>query len=61
MNQLFEAGEEVEILRSGEPIAKIVRIRSRRERALGFDEGRLVIPDDFDEPLPEDVLESFYR
>ncbi len=54
-------GQEVDILRSGEPVAKIVPFAPRNLRAVGFDEGRFTVPDDFDAPLPAEVEDSFYR
>jgi prevent-host-death family protein len=59
--RLVEAGQEVEILRSGEPVAKIVPLRARAKRQLGIDRGLFTVPDDFDAPLPDDILESFYQ
>ncbi len=52
-------GEEVVIAKAGKPIARLVPIAPRRERVLGFDAGRIVIAEDFDAPLPEDVLAGF--
>lgn len=57
--RLVDAGQEVEISRGGEPVAKIVPIRSPGKRRLGTDEGVFVVPDDFDAPLPDDVLARF--
>jgi prevent-host-death family protein len=57
--RLVDGGQEVEISRGGEPVAKIVPIRSAGKRRLGIDEGVFVVPDDFDAPLPDDVLEGF--
>jgi prevent-host-death family protein len=57
--RLVDSGQEVEISRGGEPVAKIVPIRRPRKRQLGVDEGVFVVPDDFDAPLPRDVLASF--
>jgi prevent-host-death family protein len=53
-------GQEVDILRSGEPIAKIIPFAPRRARTLGIDEGRFTVPPNFDHPLPE-VEDDFYR
>ena len=55
------AGEEVLIKRGGQPVAKIVRVTTPGKRQLGQDEGLFVVPDDFDEPLPDDLLDLFYR
>ena len=48
------AGEEIEITRRGDVIARLVPPPRRRPRHLGVDAGRLRIADDFDAPLPED-------
>ena len=53
------AGEEIVITRSGEPIAKLVPATADRERIFGIDAGLYEVPDDFDEPLPEDLLAAF--
>lgn len=55
------AGEEVVIARSGRPVARLVPIERERPRALGTDRGLFCVPDDFDAPLPEDVLAEFER
>jgi prevent-host-death family protein len=51
------AGEEIIISRSGKPIARLVPFLPPRE--FGRDRGKFTVPDDFDAPLPEDVLEDF--
>jgi prevent-host-death family protein len=53
------AGEEVTITRGGEPVARLVPAGKRKQRVLGRDAGRLRIADDFDDPLPADVLADF--
>ena len=53
-----EAGEEVVIARSGRPIARLVPIH-RDGRVLGGDEGRVWVSDDFDAPLPPEMLAAF--
>jgi prevent-host-death family protein len=53
------AGEEVTITRSGEPIARLVPIQRRGARVLGRDRGLFEVPDDFDAPLPDEVLGDF--
>jgi antitoxin (DNA-binding transcriptional repressor) of toxin-antitoxin stability system len=45
------AGHSVEILRNGEPIARLEAIGSPTKRTFGVDEGRFVVPDDFDQPM----------
>jgi prevent-host-death family protein len=56
------AGEEVVIAKAGKPVARIVPVAGQRpERVLGIDKGRVVINDDFDAPLPDDVLAGYER
>jgi prevent-host-death family protein len=57
--RLVDGGQEIEISRGGELVAKIVPIRSAEKRQFGTDEGVFVVPEDFDAPLPDDVLASF--
>ncbi len=52
-----QEGKEVIIARAGRPVAKLVPFQTPRK--LGMLKGKLSIPDDFDEPLPEDVLAAF--
>jgi prevent-host-death family protein len=53
------AGEEVVITRRGEQVATLVAVRSGSQRKFGTERGRLVVPDDFDDPLPDDLLNEF--
>jgi prevent-host-death family protein len=54
------AGEEIIIAKSGKPLARLGPLDTRRgKRRLGGLEGKLRIPDDFDAPLPDDVLDLF--
>ena len=52
-----EEGEEVIIARAGKPVARLVPLQ--RPRRLGLLQGRITVPDDFDAPLPEEVLAAF--
>jgi len=54
-----EAGEEVVISRAGKPIARLVPVARRGLRQLGADRGLLAVPEDFDAPLPPEVLRAF--
>lgn len=53
------SGEEIQIARRGEVIARLVPARRVASRRLGLDEGRFRVPDDFDAPLPDEVLDDF--
>ena len=54
-----EGGEEVIIAKAGKPVARVVPIDKRAKRKLGLLAGRLMVPDDFDAPLPDEVLAAF--
>ena len=54
-----EAGEEFVVLEDGIAVARLVRPDRSPKRVLGFARGRFVVPDDFDEPLPAEVLNAF--
>jgi prevent-host-death family protein len=59
--QRVAAGEEVTIARAGVPVARLVAIRTKKKlRPLGMDRGRVWVADDFDAPLPDDLLREFY-
>ena len=55
------AGEEIVITSGGRPTARLVPFEGNRSRELGFDAGLLVIPEDFDDPLPPELLDEFER
>ncbi len=53
-------GEEIIIAKSGKPLARLVPLSDPRpKRRLGGLAGKIRIPDDFDAPLPDDVLDAF--
>jgi prevent-host-death family protein len=54
------AGEEVIIAKAGKPIVRLVPVEQKLERRkLGTLAGKLHVPDDFDDPLPDDILADF--
>jgi antitoxin (DNA-binding transcriptional repressor) of toxin-antitoxin stability system len=55
-----EAGETLVIVRSDKPIAELRPIAiSEQLRPFGLCAGEFTVPDDFDTPLPEDILNAF--
>ncbi|HUF90163.1 MAG TPA: type II toxin-antitoxin system Phd/YefM family antitoxin [Gemmatimonadota bacterium] len=53
-------GEEIVITKSGKPKARLVPLEDTRPlRKAGLGRGRWKVSDDFDEPLPDEVLETF--
>jgi prevent-host-death family protein len=53
-------GEEVIIAKAGKPMVRLVPVgTSSRRTGFGELKGRIWIADDFDGPLPDDVLRAF--
>jgi len=58
--QRVAGGEEIIISRSGKPVARLVSINvTPKERPLGMDQGLYHVPEDFNAPLPADLLAAF--
>ena len=54
------AGEEITIANRGVPVARLVPVAAEEiTRKLGLFRGQMTISDDFDAPLPQDVLNLF--
>ncbi len=55
-------GEEVVIAKAGKPVARLVPFsKAPAKRVLGTAKGDFVVPEDFDAPLPEEVLAEFFK
>ncbi len=63
LSRLVEAaakGEEIIIAKSGKPCARLCPLAAPpNKRRLGALAGKLRVPEDFDAPLPEEVLAEF--
>jgi prevent-host-death family protein len=63
LSQLVEraaAGEEIIIAKAGKPKARLVPLADRAApRRPGGWKGKVFVADDFDEPLPVDILSAF--
>jgi prevent-host-death family protein len=54
------AGEEITIANRGVPVARLGPVLPEKaQRVLGIFRGEFSVPDDFDAPLPDAVLELF--
>jgi prevent-host-death family protein len=54
------AGEEIVIAKAGKPMARLVPLEpAGTRRELGVLAGQFDVPEDFDAPLPEDVIADF--
>jgi prevent-host-death family protein len=55
-----EAGETLVIVKAGVPMAEIKPIESTKAlRPFGLCAGQFAVPDGFDDPLPETIVEEF--
>ena len=53
-------GHEIVIAKSGKPVAKLVPYTTvKKQRFPGSSKGSVVIRDDFEQPLPEEIMNSF--
>ena len=56
----IQEGEEVVIARGNKPMARLVPYRAKSPvRRPGYLKGKIRVADDFDAPLPDEVLEAF--
>jgi len=55
-------GEEIIVAKAGKPVAKLVPLaQGVVRRAPGSARGKIAIAEDFDAPLPDELLEAFER
>jgi prevent-host-death family protein len=63
LSQLLEAvlaGEEVVISKAGTPLARLIPYQEQKiPRTPGLWKGRVTMAEDFDEPLPPEILDGF--
>ncbi len=57
-----EAGEEIIIARSGKPVAKLIGLGPAKvlRRPGSAKNDAIFVADDFDVPLPDDILRDFH-
>ena len=53
------AGEDIIIAKAGKPVARLTPLAKPTKRQLGLLAGQLTASDDFDAPLPDDLLDLF--
>lgn len=55
-------GQEIIIARAGKPVARLVAYAPKPDqRVAGSAKGRLTVAEDFNDPLPENILEDFEK
>lgn len=58
--QRVALGEEITIAKAGVPVARLVPVEKvKAQRQLGLYRGQIWMADDFDAPLPDDLLAAF--
>jgi prevent-host-death family protein len=54
------AGEAIVIAKSGKPVARLLPFEPRGEpRQPGLLQGRIWVSEDFEDPLPEEIMAAF--
>jgi prevent-host-death family protein len=57
------AGEEIVLAKNGKPVARLTPVEPERKKdrasTFGMLKGKVWISDDFDAPLPDDILRGF--
>ena len=58
---LASSGTDVVIARAGKPVARLTSLTTKEKRLIGFGalEGQGWIAEDFDAPLPDELLAQF--
>jgi prevent-host-death family protein len=58
--EMAERGEDVIIARAGKPVARLTKLTpEKRPIVFGLLKGEIHVADDFDAPLPPEVLADF--
>ena len=61
--RLVKSGETLVITQADEVVAEVKPVRvaavAQEPRPYGLCAGEFVVPDDFDAPLPDDILDAF--
>jgi prevent-host-death family protein len=59
--QRVEVGETLVVVKAGKPVAEIKPVSSTAAplRPFGLCAGDFMVPDDFDAPLPENIMREF--
>ena len=56
------SGEEVVITKGGKPLAKLVPAeKPPQKRWLGSAKGEFTVPDNFNDPLPKEIEDLFWK
>jgi len=62
LSRLIAEGKEVVIARYGQPVAKLVPLKQmQKDRSPGTARGKIKIKQEFFNPLPDDIIDEFYK
>jgi antitoxin (DNA-binding transcriptional repressor) of toxin-antitoxin stability system len=59
-----KAGESLVVVEDGQTLAEIKPSEPpplRQPRPFGLCKGQFTVPDDFDDPLPPEIIDEFYK
>jgi antitoxin (DNA-binding transcriptional repressor) of toxin-antitoxin stability system len=57
---MAENGEDVVIARAGKPVVRLTKLKTEKKPIVfGLLKGKIHVADDFDDPLPPEVLAEF--
>jgi prevent-host-death family protein len=55
-------GEEIIIAKAGKPVARLAPVPEKPKRRVpGLDKGKIWMAPDFEAPLPDEILDEFYK
>lgn len=62
LSKLIAEGKEVVIARYGHPVARLLPIkRLQEDRVPGTAKKKIKMADNFFDPLPDDIIDEFYK
>ena len=60
--QRARLGEDIVVAKAGKPMVRLVPVEGpKKRRQPGSARGMFTMSDDFDDPLPDDMLKAFYE
>lgn len=62
IEQIEQGGEDIVIARAGKPVARLTTVEpAQKPIRFGLMKGEIWVADDFDAPLPDEILREFYE
>ncbi|MFN5514243.1 MAG: type II toxin-antitoxin system Phd/YefM family antitoxin [Cyanobacteriota bacterium] len=59
--KLIQEGNSLILTQADQPIAEIkpITTKTKKRRPIGLCQGEFIVPDNFNDPLPEDIIKLF--